>query len=169
MRHQVSRPAGIGIFIVNNNQQPPSTIYIRASMPSTTSVLMAEAAGLALAATMATTLHIRDPTFLSDNQQLVNFINANDHSSPPLWSIKNYTQTFFNHFSAESCKVFKIDRSFNSTAHLLARQAFATTPISTQMSSYSCTNLNHDYRCPYREALNSISLEGLTLLAVSCC
>lgn len=95
MTHQVLRPAGIGIFIVNNSQQQSSTIYIKASsMPSTTSVLMPEAAGLALAATMANTLKFRDPTFISDYQQLVNFIHAKDHSSPPLWSIKNYTQTF---------------------------------------------------------------------------
>jgi hypothetical protein len=54
-------------------------------MASTTSVLMAEAAGLdALVACLASSLQLKDPSFLSDNERLVNFINASDHSSPPL-------------------------------------------------------------------------------------
>jgi hypothetical protein len=46
----LSRDAGIGIFIVNNQVQPVQTIYIKAAMKQTSSVLMAEAAALALAA-----------------------------------------------------------------------------------------------------------------------
>lgn len=80
-------------------------------------------------------LQIQDPSFLSNNQQLVNFINANDHSTPPHWSIKTYTQSFFNHYSNENCKVFKIDRTFNTTAHLLPRQAFAAAPVLTNVIS----------------------------------
>jgi hypothetical protein len=45
---QVTRRAGLGVFIVNSHLQ--STIYIKAAMTGTTSVLTAEAAALALAA-----------------------------------------------------------------------------------------------------------------------
>ena len=47
---QQPRLAGLGIFFVNTQVQPAQTIYIKAHMPATQSVIMAEAAALALAA-----------------------------------------------------------------------------------------------------------------------
>ena len=63
----LSRDAGIGIFIVNNQVHPVQTIYIKAAMKETSSVLMAEAAALALTATVAKHLHLHQVSFLSDN------------------------------------------------------------------------------------------------------
>ena len=42
------RNAGIGLFIINTQIHPAKTIYIKAIMTATTSVLMAEAAAMAL-------------------------------------------------------------------------------------------------------------------------
>lgn len=42
--------AGLGVFIVNTNSQPQQSIYIKATLCTTSSVLMAEAAALAFAA-----------------------------------------------------------------------------------------------------------------------
>jgi hypothetical protein len=88
------------VFIVNTQQQPTSSIHINAIMHSTSSVLMAEAAALALAASVVSAMDIPSPIFLTDSQQLVTF-NGSNHSSPPLWDIKHYTQKFINFNAAK--------------------------------------------------------------------
>ena len=80
---QATRKAGLGIFIVNAHQPNQSAVYIKAISPQTTSVLMAEAAALMLAADIASALQIRQPTFLSDNQQLMTFFYRSENSNPP--------------------------------------------------------------------------------------
>jgi hypothetical protein len=93
------RMAGLGVFFLNTQVQPVHAIYIKAVMINAASVLMAEAAALALAATvndvmaeaaalaLAATvndaLNINDATFLSDCQQLVHFLNDADQTNPP--------------------------------------------------------------------------------------
>jgi len=59
-----SRKAGIGVFIINNQMQPPQTIYIKALMTGSNSVLMAQAAALALAATVIDRLNFNNVDFL---------------------------------------------------------------------------------------------------------
>ena len=58
------RTAGLGIFLVNTQVQPAQTIYIKALMTATTSVLMAEAAARALAAIVTDCLGLQQVTFL---------------------------------------------------------------------------------------------------------
>jgi hypothetical protein len=89
-----SRVAGLGVFFVNLQTTPPQSIYIKATMKTAFSVLMAEAAAMALAATLLESLqlHLQHATILSDNQQLVNFLNGSDLAHPPDWRIKPYTQ-----------------------------------------------------------------------------
>jgi hypothetical protein len=55
--------------------QPSQGIYIRAKLAVCTSVLMAEAVGLALASMVIDRLHISNTNFLSDSEQLVRFFN----------------------------------------------------------------------------------------------
>jgi len=98
MQPQISRPAGLGVFIVNTQPGASSTIYIKASLRDCSSVLMAEAAALALG--------VHQPFFLSDNQQLVNFFNGKDHANPPHWDIKPFTQSFINNIKKQ-CKDFQ--------------------------------------------------------------
>ena len=59
-----SRKAGIGVFIINNQMQPPQTIYIKALMTGSNSVLMAQAAALALATTVIDRLNFNIVNFL---------------------------------------------------------------------------------------------------------
>jgi hypothetical protein len=85
---------------------------------------MAEAAALALGAQLLKALRVHKPFFLSDSQQLVNFFNGADHSNPPHWDIKPLTQTFCNINSEIGGRIFKVDRKLNTTAHILAHQAY---------------------------------------------
>jgi len=76
------REAGIGVFIINTQMSPPLSIFIKAVMQDSTSVLMAESTALSLAAVLLKTLELQDATLLFDNQQLVHFLNGADLSNP---------------------------------------------------------------------------------------
>jgi len=52
-------------------------------MANTTSVLIAEAAALALAASVVSGLDIQSPVFLTDNQKPVTFFNGHDQALHP--------------------------------------------------------------------------------------
>lgn len=78
-----SRNAGLGVFITNTQTHPMQMICIKAMMESAVSVLMAEAAALALSALVTDALGFQLVTFLCDNQQLVCFLNAQDQTNPP--------------------------------------------------------------------------------------
>lgn len=119
------RSAGLGVFFVNPQVQPTQTVYIRARVSGVHSVLMAEAAALALAATISDLLNFNNTTFLSDCQQLVHFLNAVDQSYPLDWRIKSFTQMFPNRLGRRQAKICKINRNLNATADALARQAFS--------------------------------------------
>jgi hypothetical protein len=138
-------------------------------MTGTTSVLMAEAAALALAASVLSSLNISRPNFLMDNQQLVTFLNGQDHASPPLWDIKPYTQRFINANSTMHGKVYKIPRKLNVIAHILASQAVNSTSLLPLDDRISCTSQHHVTECPLRVALNSVPWEAFSLIAASCC
>jgi hypothetical protein len=58
--------AGLGIFILNFQVQPTQTIYIKATLTSCSSVIMAEAASLALASSITRAMNIHNCNFLSD-------------------------------------------------------------------------------------------------------
>jgi putative N-acetylmannosamine-6-phosphate epimerase len=101
------RTAGIGIFIINMQVHPPEQIYIKATMSDSSSVIMAEATALALAAAVTERLNIHHINFLSDNQQLVHFFNGSDGSNPPDWRIKHLTQSFINHTKERKYKALQ--------------------------------------------------------------
>lgn len=110
----IPRKAGIGIFIINTQVQPPQNIYIKAAMQDSASVLMAEAAALALAAAVTARLQIQHTNFLTDNQELVHFLNSSDHSNPPDWRIKHLTQLFINFSQNRDTTTFKIKKESES-------------------------------------------------------
>jgi hypothetical protein len=97
-------------------------LYIKAKLRACTSVIMAEAAALALASVILHKLNMTGINFLSDSEQLVYFLNREDLSNPPDWKIKPFTQLFSNHATTRSAKIYKIHRSLNTTAHTIARQ-----------------------------------------------
>lgn len=117
------RTAGLGIFIINFQAQPTQTIYIKAQLSGCSSVLMAEAASLALVASITQALNINSCNYLSDCQQLVHFMNNKDSTNPPNWRIQPFTKVFTNTTRLQATRIFKISRSQNTTADVLERQA----------------------------------------------
>jgi ribonuclease HI len=61
------RPAGLGIFIVNPDTNPPYSIFITTSLLESTSVIMAESAALALVISLCRQMGLRNINFFTDN------------------------------------------------------------------------------------------------------
>jgi hypothetical protein len=134
--------AGLDIFILHFQEQVPQSIYIKARLHSCTSALMAEAAALALAATVCTALNFTGVNFLSDCEQLVHHLRCQDIAHPPDGRIKFFTRTYINTTVDKDPYIFKIDRRLNMTADNLARQA--TTLLSAQQDfNFICTTQRH--------------------------
>jgi hypothetical protein len=163
---QPPRIAGLGILFVNTQVQPVQTIYIKAQVTGIHSVLMAEAAALALAARVNDSLNFDNTTFLSDCQQLVHFLNQQDQTHPPEWRMKPFTQSFTNLSTHRHGKILKINRSLNTTADGLARLALLATSNTYERT---CSYLNHSHHCPLEDAMESVNLQHVILLSASCC
>ena len=135
-------------------------------MVTCTSVLMAKAASLALAAIVIHRLNINGCSFLSDCEQLVQFLNKADCSTPPDWRIKPFTQTFLNHARTMSSQVFKISRNHNTKTNVLASQA-----LNSQASHLEklCSFEHCFSQCFVVQALQSVDLNDVTILAPRCC
>lgn len=161
-----TRTAGLGIFILNLQEQPSQSIFIKARLSVCTSVLVAEAASLAFAASIVQALNITNCTYLSDCQQLVHFLNMEDSSNPPYWRIKPFTQLFHNISSSQASRIYKISRSQNTTADALARQALSSQITQLQIS---CTNRACDNQCSVLQALHLVGLSDVTVLTAVCC
>jgi hypothetical protein len=87
-------------------------------------VIMAEAAALALAASIATKMEYTQVSFLTDSSQLVAFLSAADHhTNPPDWRMKTYTQMFNNCAPSIHPQLYKISHNDNSMADSLAKDA----------------------------------------------
>jgi len=164
-----TKNAGLGVLIINTQVHPSQNIYIKASMTDSTSVLMAEAAAMALGAAVTDRLQLHHTNFLSDSQELVSFFNANDHSNPPDWRIKYLTQHFIDYTQYRSTSTFKITRSQNQTADSLARQALLDMRSLPPNVSSVCSNTNHVNRCPVQDALQSVTVDSVTVLTARCC
>ena len=117
----VPRQTGLGIFIINTDVQPPLSIFIKATMQDSPLVIMAESAAIALAAQLLNHLQGHQKTLLSDNQQLVNFLNGSNFSDPPDWKIKPYIQITASLLSRTNLVVRTIGRTHNQMADSLVR------------------------------------------------
>jgi hypothetical protein len=89
------RQAGTGIKFVNLQVQPHNIIYIRA-LKDVSSVVMAEAAALAMAASIAIKFGFMLVSFLTDSSQLQQFLSASDLNNPPDWRMLTYTQQYLS-------------------------------------------------------------------------
>ena len=138
-------------------------------MTEATSVLMAEAAAIALAAIVTDRLNLQQIHFLLDNQQLVQFLNAVDQGNPPDWRIKHFTQVFTNHTRHGDKRILKVHRSRNQTADNLARQALSQSQPTSLALACTCSNTAHVTQCPLLDALMSVALNSVRLLSASCC
>jgi ribonuclease HI len=113
----------LGIFIVNTDNNPPFSVFIKAFMQDSTSVLMAESAALALAFSLCRKMNLEHTQFYTDSQILTDCINGLDPSNPPDWRIKPFTQLIQASFIAYY-SVAKIPRTENKMADSLARKLF---------------------------------------------
>lgn len=147
--HPFIRPAGIGIFFIDVQVQPPIKILVKARVEQVSSVLMAEAAAAALAAQLLHLLQAQNSYVLSDCQQLVLFLNHESVAHPPDWRMKPFTLVFKNFADAGGISIRKIHRSSNLTAHSLATQA---SRLSAVLPRRSCSSTAHNQKCPSRAA-----------------
>jgi len=159
----------VGIFIINTQVHPPQNIYIKAAICDSTSVIMAEAAAMALAAAVSDRLQLQHTNFLTDSQDLVNFFNSADHSNPPDWRIKHLTQVFINYTQHRSTSTFKIRRSQNQIADTLARHALQLMQDTPPNFSCTCSHSVHVNQCTLRDALQYALLDSVMVLTASCC
>lgn len=139
------RSAGIGICIFHPS--PRFQLFIQARMHSSTSVLMAEAGGLALAARCCRFLNLQEVSFVSDNETLVNIVNDRFQSSKP-WSIKPFTADFSFQDQNKRFQVLKINRVDNVSAHksclrskILCFLSFASPAPTSRMYLLVCLDL----------------------------
>jgi ribonuclease HI len=121
----ITRTAGLGLLLHHQHQQSQGLyLYIQAQMDHATSVLMAEATAITLAALLTKQLLLHSASFFTDNQAMVDYYNSNGLSNPPEWNIKTITATLLKTMHQSHFKVYKVPRTPNTTAHSLARQAF---------------------------------------------
>jgi len=163
------RPAGLGVFILLFQEQMPQAIYVKARLDDCSSVIMAEAASLVLASAVGHNLNLSGVNFLLDYEQLVHFLNKNDISNPPDWRIKYYTQTFANFTRSSSSNIIKVHRCLNTMVDALARQAVQHSTFQNSDLEFSCSLEHHMPHCNVLQALQSVGLTGVTILAARCC
>jgi hypothetical protein len=149
--------------------QPEQKIQIKAIMTMTQSVIMAEAAALALAVKLAQNLHFDNISFLSDCSQLVNFLNSHDRDNIPDWRIQAFTQVFHNFASNHQANIYRISRTISSTPDALARKALHTVHAPQQAMQLVCLYNDQDHQCPVMGALTSVTLNNVRVLAATCC
>jgi len=88
--------AGLGVLIINTDENPPTSIFVKALLQESSSVLMAESAALALATDLLNQIQCTRYNIFSDNQQLVHFLNKSNLFNPPDCRIKPYSQSAAN-------------------------------------------------------------------------
>jgi hypothetical protein len=125
---------------------------------------MAKAAAIAMAALITDQLGFQQVNFLSYNQQLVNFLNEQNHTNPPNRRMKYYTQIFCNSAATRTTVIAKIQRSQNPRADALAKQALTESllPHSPELTC-TYTSATHD-QCTLQEALQFVTLNSVCLL-----
>jgi ribonuclease HI len=141
------RKAGLGVRFVNMQGHPPNTIYIKVMLKDASTVIMAEAAALALAASIATKMEYTQVSFLTDSSQLVAFLSAADHTNPLDWQMKTYTQMFDNCAPSIHPQLYKISRNDNSMAHSLAKDALLQADTVHQPCFLNCSHEAHPSQC----------------------
>lgn len=99
---------------------------------------------------------------------VLGLLGFSDHSHPPVWNIKTFTQRFINGASVNNGKIFKIHRKLNTTAHILATQAFRSLSSDSTQMQIICNNAAHVNSCPTKTALQSVIGDLYTNIAVRC-
>jgi hypothetical protein len=117
------KQADIGIKFVNLQVQPHNIICIRVLVKDVSLVVMAEAAALAMAASIAIKFGFMRVSFLTDSSKLQQFLLALDQNNPPDWRMLTYTQQYLSSTTQIQASLFKISRTDNLEADSLAKEA----------------------------------------------
>jgi hypothetical protein len=158
---------GIGIFCQIHESNFKATVLIQASAPMTPSVLQAEAEALLLAARIASTFHLQDITFLTDNSTLAKAaaVRSVSHSQVH-WEIRNHIAGYINLTQSLGASVYHIKRDLNGVAHDSAHQAIrqdASIPI------FSCISSAHrNVSCPILSVVQQMQFQDVVIHAVNC-
>jgi len=146
------------------------SVFIKTTMQESYSVIMAESAAMALVSDILNQLQCRNTTILSDNQQLVYFLNGVNLSNPPDWRIKPFTQFTANLLSGTSSQVHRIKRNQNQMADSLAKQTLQALTTNQPAYTGTCTNSSHGNNdCPVLRAINDVTINSVMVLSASCC
>jgi ribonuclease HI len=129
---------------------------------------MAEATALAFAAEVVKVLQMHQTTLLSDNQQLVQFLNGSDHTRSPIWRIKPYTRIISSMVHATAIEIHKIRRIQNQLVDPLARQALRGID-SNHHCNDDCSYAPHEQECSLLIALQNITINSVIVITTSYC
>jgi ribonuclease HI len=86
-------------------------------------VVMAEAAALAMAASIAIKFGFMQVSFLTDSSKLQQFLSTLDQNNPSDWRMLTYTQQYLSSTTQIQASLFKISRTDNLEADSLAKEA----------------------------------------------
>jgi hypothetical protein len=161
------RQAGTGIKFVNLQVQPHNIIYIRA-LKDVSSVVMAEAAALAMAASIAIKFGFMLVSFLTDSSQLQQFLSAPDLNNPPDWRMLTYTQQYLSSTTQIQASLFKISRTDNLEADSLAKEAHLQAASVHQPSFLHCSFGAYTSQCQLFHALLSVNTSCTLILSAQC-
>ena len=70
---------------------------------------------------------------------------------------------------SQESKIFKINRRLNTTADALAPQALQHSATQNNNLELSCSYEHHVFQCTLTQALQSVDLNVVTILAARCC
>jgi hypothetical protein len=159
--------AGLGIYIIYLQVNPANTIY--ATHNKIYLVVNAEAAGLALAATILNKLNLCEIAYFSDCSNLVDYINSEDPSDPPDWHVLPCIQDFNLAMRLSRYTVSKISHHDNSIADSLAKLAFNSPHIQSKEYVPGCSYETHFTQCPLLGVLPRLNFTLHMVLAATCC
>jgi hypothetical protein len=162
------RQAGIGIKFVNIQVQPANTICNKAIVKDVSSVLMAKAAALALAASIASNMGFMRVSFFTDSTQLLQFLFASDQTKPPDWRMKTYTQQFRTSVAQIQALLSEISRCDNSATDSLAKDGHHQAAYVHQPFLH-CSFGAHPSQCQLFQTLLPVNNACTMLLSASCC
>jgi hypothetical protein len=159
--------AGVGIHITWKQGQHLTDVFISAKTTPVSTPLQAEAEGLLIATSIASSLLLQDPYFFTDNLGLTKAVQARGGADPNvLWEIRRQAVQFQEIMQLLRPKIFHINRSLNAIAHTCAHQA-KTLPRASPLCS--CSNSTHAaFSCPVSVAINRLRLAGPMIVSVQC-
>lgn len=146
--------------------QPVQTIYIKAVISQTYSVIMAEAAALAVAAVAANQLSYNESPFYLI---AANWCISSMVKTTAILQIGGWRSSHYNCMLNHQARVYNISRSLNSTADAFTRLALLLPVTSEESIEYACSYSGHELQCPLQSALNTVFLHSCRILAVSRC